>query len=142
MRRIATGIALLFISAQGAWADTVVDLGKRRQGDVEIACIEAGAAVWGSGPGGATYGCTKSNCDGKGGQCTVVCQKATNECSGSTPGRITGPPGQYDLLKILKYSPARIPERGLLEGAPDGSPSGPSGPGAPKPSSPPGGKLY
>ena len=36
-------------------------------------------------PGG--YGCTKANCDGKGGMCSVACDNDDN-CIGSTPGKI------------------------------------------------------
>jgi hypothetical protein len=85
------------------------------------------------------YGCKKDNCDGKGGDCVVACSPNQN-CYGSTPGRTA--PGQYDLGKILKFSPAVPPGYGLLEPGQGNSPHGPSGVGTQKPAAPPTGKLY
>ena len=132
----------LALGAEGAWADTAFDIGKHSQAAVGAACTKAGGTSWGIGLNGQTYGCDKKNCDGKGGSCTVVCHTATNECSGSTPGRTTPPPGKYDLVKVLRYSPGRPPEHGLLEPSPGAPTHGPSRPGAPKPTVPPAGKLY
>lgn len=132
----------LALGAEGARADTAFDMGKHSQAAVGSACTKAGGTSWGLGLNGQTYGCSKNNCDGKGGTCTVVCNTATNECSGSTPSRTAPAPGKYDLLKVLTYSLARPPGTGLLEPSPGTSPHGPSGPGTPKPTTPPGGKLY
>lgn len=137
---LAAGI--LVFCTEGARADTAFDIGKHSQAAVGAACTKAGGTSWGIGLQGQTYGCSKQNCDGKGGTCTVVCQTNTSECSGSTPSRTAPPPGKYDVLKVLTYSLARPPGTGLLEPSPGTSPHGPSGPGAPKPTAPPAGKLY
>ena len=44
-------------------------------------CQAAGGQSWGS--AGGAYGCTKNNCDGKGGTCGVQCDKG--KCHGVTP---------------------------------------------------------
>lgn len=51
---------------------------------VRGACDNAGGTFI-SGEGGG-YACTKQNCDGKGGECTVDC-KPDGTCKGSTPNR-------------------------------------------------------
>ena len=68
---------------------------KSSYGDVLGACIKV-KGVWSEDAGG--YGCTKPNCDGKGGNCTVGC---TNDdvCHGATPSRIVG---QLHLRGLLQ----------------------------------------
>lgn len=130
-------VAALATSAEGARADSRY-IGKHEPEAVIAACAKAGGEPY----AGQGYGCVKENCDGKGGTCTVACDSSTGGCTGHTPGRIVAPPGKFDLVKILKFSPAGPPRDGLLEPGPGASPHGPSGPGAPKPATPPGGKLY
>jgi hypothetical protein len=43
------------------------------------------------------YQCTKSNCDGQGGKCTVSC--GTKGCAGTTPSRIVKPMTLIGLLQ-------------------------------------------
>jgi len=132
-------IATLGIFAEGAWAESRY-LGVHEPEAVIAACAKVGGVPW-SGKG---YGCTKENCDGKGGTCTGSCDSDTGGCTGHTPGRIMPPPGKYDLVKILTFAPGQAgpPGPGLLQPTPEGSPSGPSGLGTPKPTAPPPGKLY
>ena len=136
---IMIAIGILSVFAESACAETSRPIGKQSPEAVMKACADAGGTPILD--RGITYGCTKENCDGKGGNCHVECSTSTGECYGSCPtcGQALR---QYDLLKILKYSPGRAPGPGLLQPTPESSPHGPSGPGAPKPTAPPGGKLY
>ena len=59
------------------------------------ACKEAGG-VFSDDDGG--YGCTKKNCDGKGGSCTVGCTR-DEQCKGSTPKIMVG---KITILKLLQ----------------------------------------
>jgi hypothetical protein len=120
--------------ADGARAEKNIPLGKHSYGDISAACTRAGGNMWSF---SRYYGCTKENCDGKDGTCAVTCDAETNECLGMTPGRTAPPPGKYDLVKILKFSPRVSPERGLLEPGQGAAPHGPSGLGTPKPTAPP-----
>jgi hypothetical protein len=52
--------------------------------------------VWSDDDGG--YGCTKPNCDGKGGSCTVGCTR-DKECTGSTPKIMVG---KVTILMLLQ----------------------------------------
>jgi len=135
---IAIGNIGLF--AENACADSR-PIGKHEPEAVIAACAKAGGVPY----AGQGYGCVKENCDGKGGNCTVSCDSDTGACTGHTPGRILLPPGKFDLIKILRFSPTRPagpPGSSLLDPTPGASPHGPSGPGAPKPSTPPAAKLY
>lgn len=76
---------LLTTALPPATADVVRDLqGRFSQEQVKQACDKAGGTYLPGGQG--SYGCTKRNCDGKGGQCTVDC-KDNGTCKGSTPSR-------------------------------------------------------
>lgn len=132
----AAAIATL---AGPASAEPSRPIGKHEPEAVMKACAEVGGTPILD--RGITYGCQKDNCDGKGGTCNVECYNSTGECIGTCPtcGQALR---RYDLIKILKASPAGPPGTGLLESTPGGSPSGPSGPGTSKPTTPPAGKLY
>lgn len=118
-----------------------INLGKRSFDEVYSACKNVnGDFTPATSKDGGGYKCVKQNCDGQGGKCSVTCDEKQN-CTGDVPGRATPPPGRYDLVKILKVSPAGPPGRGVLESSPGASPHGPSGVGTPKPAAP-GGKLY
>lgn len=122
-------------TAERASAEEFTPIGKHGVGAVFNACQNAGGEFKMASDG--AYGCRKENCDGKGGECIVACSP-NQDCYGSTPGSATPPPGRYDLVKILKFSPARVgpPGPGLLQPTPEGSPHGPSGMGTPKPTAP------
>lgn len=64
---------------------------------VASACGAAGATPIGDGV--TTYGCIKSNCDGKGGECAVECNTDKKTCTGSSPSRIAD---QTTLVGILQ----------------------------------------
>jgi len=135
---IVMATAAFGVAAERASAEPFTPIGKHGVSQVYRACDAAGGEFKMDDKG--AYGCRKENCDGKGGECVVACSP-NQDCYGSTPGRAMPPPGKYDLIKILKYSPAGPPGQGLLESTP-GAPDGPSGTGTPKPTAPPGGKLY
>lgn len=132
-------IAAIGFAAERASAEEFTPIGKHGVGKVFQACNDAGGEFKMASDG--AYGCRKENCDGKGGECVVACSP-NQDCYGSTPGRVTPPPGKYDLVKILKFSPRLPPGHGLLEPTPGASPHGPSGVGTPRPTAPPAGKLY
>lgn len=114
-----------------------VQLGAHSEGEVQGACKKVGGTFWSSSSG---YGCSKNNCDGKGGTCDVICHEG--KCVGVTPIQHTG---QLTLPQVLTLSPGarRVPPGpGMLETSPGASPQGPSAPGATKPSAPPPGRLY
>ena len=136
MRRyliVALAAATLGISAGQASAKEFTPIGKHGVSQVYRACENAGGEFKMANDG--SYGCKKDNCDGNGGECIVACSPNQN-CYGSTPGRTTPPRGSFDLVKILKFSPALPPQHGLLEPSPGRSPNGPSGMGTPKPAAP------
>lgn len=85
-------------------------------------------------PDGKGYSCTKQNCDGKGGNCTVACDN-NNNCTGATPARLVGP---TTLIGLLQNGDRVL--RGLSTGG-TGSPSGDSdddgGSQPPAPAQPP-----
>jgi hypothetical protein len=68
---------------------------------LQSACNKAGG-LWsppsGTGEIEGAYGCSKSNCDGKGGTCIVSCDGNQN-CIGSTPMQLGG---NQTLLSILQ----------------------------------------
>ena len=45
----------------------------------------------------ASYGCSKENCDGKGGECRVDC--GSKSCTGTTPSRLAGPTTLVGILQ-------------------------------------------
>jgi hypothetical protein len=100
------------------------DVGKDENGDV------------------VTYGCNKSNCDGKGGDCSVTCGAESHTCVGSTPKIMVS----ATLLMLLQNGDNVNHSYGLSEGAstPDhsthSSPPTDNQPG--KTQAPPGGPIF
>jgi hypothetical protein len=89
MLRLFTLIVLSALLCVPAQAETVTKIpGKMSVTDLAGACGAAGGSFGFSADGG-TYGCGKANCDGKGNDCTIVCDTGGN-CSSSNPSRITG----------------------------------------------------
>ena len=98
---VVTAIGLF---AADAWAENVQQIGSHSASTVKKACDAAGGD-FGIQDKGSSFGCTKNNCDGKGGKCGVYCYKGGNECYGITPAKRT--PGQKLTLDgILKFVPA------------------------------------
>jgi len=71
------------------------DVGKDENGDV------------------VTYGCNKSNCDGKGGDCSVTCGADSHTCVGSTPKIMVS----ATLLMLLQNGDNVNHSYGLSEGS-------------------------
>lgn len=92
--------------------------------DLRKACSTA-KGTFDISPDGQGYSCTTTNCDGKGGSCTVECDN-NNNCNGSTPTRIA----PTTLLGILQNGDMVVRDR--KTGGTD-SLSGPSDGGAPAP---------
>lgn len=141
---VLAGFALTLFAGEAS--ATFVQLGKISEASLLGTCNKVGGTFTNSGSThtGQSYGCTKKNCDGKGGDCEVSCDSKSNECYGSTPAR-TVPPQHRHALGILTFAPGKAsgpPDAGPLVPTSPGSPSGPSGIGTPKPTAPPGGKLY
>lgn len=71
--------------------------GTHGMGEIAGACASAGGEfIIHSDAGG--YGCTKKDCDGKGGDCHVACDNGGN-CNGSTPARILKAVTMFGLLQ-------------------------------------------
>jgi hypothetical protein len=97
-------VTTIGLFAAGAWAEEIHQLGSHSASEVKKACDAAGGD-FGIQDKGSRFGCTKNNCDGKGGKCGVYCSKGGNECQGITPAKRT--PGQkWTLNGVLKFSPA------------------------------------
>jgi hypothetical protein len=84
--------------------------------DVNKACKAAGGVPNGNND---VYGCTKDNCDGKGGYCGVQCDKGTGECKGTTPTRTAGSNSDpFQVLRPERADQFAIPEpigRGMAD---------------------------
>lgn len=112
---------LLFagLVAGPAFADVIRPMqASPSQAQLKSACDAAGGtfgtdAEAGFDTGG--YGCTKNNCDGKGGKCVVSCEGG--KCHGSTPARVN----VTTLVSILQNGNAVIYSQ---QGQPVGSMSG------------------
>jgi hypothetical protein len=130
---ISLALAALPIAAH---AKEVKIAGTHSETEIQSACKQADGHFE---SGGSSYSCTKYNCDGKGGNCSVNCQKG--KCTGTTPLQHVG---QLTLTQALTLSPGTRggpPPAGPLESGPGGTPQGPSSPGATRPAPQPG-KLY
>lgn len=130
----------------GEASATFIQLGKISESSLLGSCNQAGGKFTNSGStyNNQSYGCEKKNCDGKGGDCVVTCDTKTQECYGHTPAR-TVPPDRRNVFGILNSAPNKAsgpPDSGPLGPSSPGSPASPSGVGTPKPTAPPGGKLY
>ncbi|HVY43872.1 MAG TPA: hypothetical protein VG966_12630 [Hyphomicrobiaceae bacterium] len=86
--------------------------------DVLGACKKAGG-VFSDDDGG--YGCTKNNCDGKGGSCTVGCTR-DEQCKGSTPKIMVG---KVTILMLLQNG-SNVDHSVVLAEPNHGSPAPPS----------------
>jgi hypothetical protein len=93
---ILAGIALI---AGAAYARTVAISGTHSQTEIKATCDSVGGSYV---ENANVYGCVKTNCDGKGNDCKVACQKTNGTCKGDTPNRVistsieailTGEPG-------------------------------------------------
>ena len=118
MKRILL-FAFLFLFAAGpVLADVIRPMqSSPSAGELQKACGAAGGtfgtdAEVGLGSG---YGCTKKNCDGKGGTCAVSCDNG--KCWGSTPTRI----GPTTIIGILQNGDRIIHQHGQAVGAVPGS---------------------
>jgi hypothetical protein len=124
--------------AEPAWAKIIRFEASVSQ--VRAGCSKAGG-TFGVHIDGGGYGCTKANCDGKGGNCQVQCNN-NNQCTGSTPGRVQ-PTGSVLGILIPSAKPSKpggVLGTGLLEGgavlgtqgpATAGTPVRPTAPSAP-----------
>jgi hypothetical protein len=75
----------LLLAAAAPAAAKGIDLAYVGPTQLYAACQKAGGD-FSTAPG--TYGCNKSNCDGKGGTCSVACGTVDHKCVGSTPGHL------------------------------------------------------
>jgi hypothetical protein len=75
-------IASFTLIASEAWAAKSQPIKRVSESSLKQSCEAAGGSSWSTGGG---YGCTKDNCDGKGGTCGVQCGKSG--CTGVTPIR-------------------------------------------------------
>ncbi len=69
-------------TSQGFTAPSSIG-GTHSRDDIAASCEASGGSYWSNLD---RYGCTKSNCDGKGGDCLVSCDN-DGKCIGSTPQR-------------------------------------------------------
>ena len=92
MRNLSFVIATVLtagLAAGTAQAEKHALQGKHGLTDVAGACAKAGGVLFQI---TGLYGCIKSNCDGKGGECKVECTDSSH-CTGTTPGIVSGKPG-------------------------------------------------
>ena len=80
-------LAAFAFLADEAGARVVSVSGTHSSSEVKNTCGKNGGDYF---EGGGYYGCSKENCDGKGGECGVACNKSNGKCSGWVPGRQTG----------------------------------------------------
>lgn len=150
MRKLFLAIAVL--AASGTIAETALARKVSFQAtvsQVRAACSKAGGS-FGVHLDGGGYGCTKANCDGKGGVCIVACNN-NNSCNGETPNR-TAPSGSGPGSVLGSTGTVKNPAQGkpvmgpmgggILDSGPVFSSQGPSATGSPAgggkpPSAPP-----
>jgi hypothetical protein len=111
----------------------MVQLGAHSEKEVQGACKSAGGSFWSNSSG---YGCSKNNCDGKGGTCDVICHEG--KCVGVTPIQHAGQLTLPQVLTLPSSARRGPPSPGMLETSPSGPNQGPPGVGTPKPTAPPG----
>jgi hypothetical protein len=97
MLRYLMGLLLLAFLCAPASANVVRPMASHPGADDLMAACGGGEFSWGEGGG---YTCTKRNCDGKGGHCTVSCDQEAN-CNGSTPSIVTHLPGLFDAATTM-----------------------------------------
>lgn len=98
-------VGILLIASSADAVETRPLQKKYSKQHVFAACERAGGS-WSAYSNGG-YGCTKANCDGKGGDCVVDCKK-DGSCIGVTPTRQRK--GRESPLQILRPIPS--PTRG------------------------------
>lgn len=144
MRQSIIGLATLVALgclASDAWAAKVNFTATVSQ--VRAGCSKGGG-TFGAHIDGGGYGCSKANCDGKGGKCEVHCTN-NNQCTGTTPSRVFTGMGIPQILtngKAAGAQPTDAPDN-ILGGYGSGglAPQKPSAagtpPAAPRPNAPP-----
>jgi hypothetical protein len=129
-------LAVLVWAADRAQAE-IRDIGHHSTAEVEAACNKVGGSFQYD-PGG--YGCSKANCDGKGGMCVVSCDHS-GDCKGQTPGR-TVPKSVRGVLTggqlVQPDRPSNRPPKtgpvtggGILDGGSGPGTQGPAATGSP-----------
>jgi hypothetical protein len=93
--RVFVLLTLLFAAATPSVAETR-QIAKVSASQLKSTCDKAGGTF--SDPIPGEYGCTKANCDGKGGSCYVHCNNQ-NGCVGITPSQLGG---RQTLLNLLQ----------------------------------------
>jgi hypothetical protein len=97
MLRLFLVTLLLILPVLPASAEIRSMAAKPGVSELRGACSKAGGQFDVS-PDGQGYACTTTNCDGKGGNCTVACDN-NNNCTGSTPARIVSPTTLIGILQ-------------------------------------------
>ena len=100
MHRVFLTVVACGAFASIAVANIVKLSGTYTSDQIRVACSQAGGS-FSIHEDGAGYGCEKTDCDGKGGNCVVACEIKTSTCQGSTPGRISPIAGLADVLSPL-----------------------------------------
>ena len=78
MKKILTALVMFTFLPLGTPAAAEPMNSTPTPAQLESACGKNGGSYWGN---LVTYGCTKKNCDGKGGTCQVIC-KHGGSCKG------------------------------------------------------------
>lgn len=99
---------------------------KMTVGELKATCSKVGGEFENDGLHGA---CTKKNCDGKGGDCRVVCEERNGTCYGSTPNALSGRQTLIGILQngdtvlhdLAPSSPASLSSQGPGSVAPTGN---------------------
>ena len=98
MYLVAISAIMLVAGSQIADARKIAIGQKTTLNQLQAICAAVGGSFWSNNNG---YSCVKSNCDGKGNSCSVVCDENGN-CEGYIPVKI--PPQSKDLRGILNPS--------------------------------------
>jgi hypothetical protein len=125
---VLLSLLLIGMTAEAAFARTIRPIGYASASAVRAACVKAGGTF---NQEGSSYNCTKTNCDGNGGGCTVSCNNGS--CTGSTPARGAGQDSIIGTLFGVKKEPSR---QSQPSGSISGTSSGDALPDMPAPSQP------
>jgi hypothetical protein len=124
-------IAVLTLGAGASYAKGI-DIAYVGPTQLYAACQKAGGD-FSTAPG--TYGCTKQNCDGKGGMCSVACGTVDKKCVGATPGHLVANVTLNEFLTAAHIAPLVTSAEdtgGSAQGGPGGGgSSGPTHPAHP-----------
>jgi len=127
-------------------AAAMKDIAYISQTDLKKKCSDNGGTFNSSSDGG--YSCGKK-CSNAGGYCVVGCgpnKDGQIKCNGTDPERTRPPKQKYWTVEQILNNGMGVagspPGPGPLDSTPGGSPQSPSGVGTPRPTAPPGGKLY